>query len=91
MVYALFYIQVTLEEHILKYKGPLKIGLKKTQNQKKPVLPWQENSVGYSIDPICQGCGFNSMSGHMQEATNEGINKWNNKSMSLSLSPFLSL
>ena len=35
--------------------------------------------------PDRQGCGFDPWSGHIQEATNEYINKWNNKSMSLSL------
>ena len=33
---------------------------------------------------ICQGCGFDSQSGHIKESTNECINKWNNKKLSLS-------
>ena len=42
---------------------------------------------------MCQGCGFDHRSGHIQKSTSECINKWNNKSMflSLSLPPFLSL
>ena len=37
-----------------------------------------------SIIPICQGWGFNPWLGHIQESTNECMNKWNNKLISLS-------
>ena len=41
-----------------------------------------------SVVWICQGHGFDLWSGHIQEATTDCINKWNNKLMSLSpLSP----
>ena len=32
-----------------------------------------------------KGCGFDPQSGHIQEATNEYINNWNNKPMFLFL------
>ena len=38
-----------------------------------------------------QGCGFDPQSGHIQESMNERINKWDNKSMFLSLSLPLSV
>ena len=55
--------------------------------------PWPGSSLGESIVPLPQGLGFDPHSGHTRESTNECINKWNNKSMflSLSLPPFLSL
>ena len=40
---------------------------------------------------MCQGCGFDPQSGHVQESTNECINKWNSISVVHSLSPFLFL
>ena len=42
---------------------------------------WPGSSVGWSLVLISQGCG----SWYIQEATNEFISKWNNKSMFLSL------
>ena len=41
------------------------------------------SSVGYSITPICQDCGFNPQSGHIEER-NECINKWNQKKIDVS-------
>ena len=35
---------------------------------------------------VAQGCKFHPQSGHLQGPTNKCINKWDNKSMSLSLS-----
>ena len=55
------------------------------------LLPCQGSSVGQSIIPIYQGCMVNCHSGHIQESTNEYINKWNNKLMFLSLPSSLSL
>ena len=43
-----------------------------------PGLALVGSSVGYSIIPIHQGCRFNPQSGHIVEATNECIKKWNN-------------
>lgn len=34
-----------------------------------------------------QGCGFDPQSGHLQDAANEFITKWNNKLWSLSVFP----
>ena len=51
-------------------------------------MPRLVSSVGYSIILIHQltkGCRFNPWSKHIAEATNECINKWNNKSLSLKL------
>ena len=48
--------------------------------------PWLGCSVGQNVIPIHQGCEFIPRSGHIQESTNECINKWNNKSMFLSFS-----
>ena len=45
--------------------------------------PWLGGSVGWSIVPVCQSCRFDPQSGHIQEMTNECIDKWNNKSVSL--------
>ena len=45
---------------------------------------WLGRSVGWSTILLCQGCGFDPRSGHMQESTNECINKWNNILISLS-------
>ena len=42
--------------------------------------------LGSSVVPIYQVCGFYTLSGYVQESTNECINKWNNKSMFLSFS-----
>ena len=53
-------------------------------------LPWPGSSTGWSVILMRQGCVFHPWSGHMQESTNECINKWNSRSMSLSLSPFFS-
>ena len=61
----------------------LKIVIKKYKNR-----PWLGSSVGWSVVPLRQVCGFDLWAGHMQEATNECMNTWNNKSMSPS---FLSL
>ena len=48
--------------------------------------PWPGRSVGWSVIPIHQECGFDPQSGHIQESTNECINKQdNNKSIFLSL------
>ena len=47
--------------------------------------PGQVTQLVKSIHPICQGCRFDSWSGHMEESISECINKWNNKSMFLSL------
>ena len=58
--------------------------------KKLKIRPWWDSSVGYNIVPICQGCGFDSQSGHIQETTNECTHKWNNKSISSSPSPSLS-
>ena len=46
---------------------------------------WQGSSVGQSVVPILQSHRFDPRSGHIQEATHECINKWNNKLMFLSL------
>ena len=45
----------------------------------------------WSIAPICEGYGLDRQSGHIQESTNECMNKWNNKSVFLSLHPPLLL
>ena len=50
-------------------------------------LPWPGSSVGWSIIPICQSCGFDPQSGHIQETTSEGMNKWDNN-RHFFLSPF---
>ena len=55
------------------------------------LLPWPGSSLGWSINPIHQGCGFDPRSGHVQKSTNECMNTGNNKSMFLSLSPLLFL
>ena len=47
-------------------------------------MPWLGSSLGRSVVPVCQGCVFYSPSGNIQ-ANNKCINKWNNKSMFLSL------
>ena len=57
--------------------------------QRKTKQPWMGSSLDQSVVPICQGYGFGLQSGYVQEATNECINKWNNKSMLLPL--FLAL
>ena len=45
------------------------------------------SSVDWSTIPIHQGGGLHPWSGHIQEATNERINKWDNRvDISLSLS-----
>ena len=41
-------------------------------------------SAGWSIVLMRQGCVFDPWSGHVQESVNECINKWINKSLSLS-------
>ena len=41
-------------------------------------------SVGWSVVLTCQRWRFHSWSGHIRESTKECINKWNNKSVSLS-------
>ena len=51
----------------------------------KNIQLWQGSSVGFTTILLCQGCGFDPWSEHMQESTNESINKWNNKPLSLSL------
>ena len=38
-----------------------------------------------------KGCGFNPRSGHIQETTNECINKWKNKNQCFSLSVYTKL
>ena len=48
---------------------------------------WPGSSVGSNVILMRQGCGFDPWSGHIQESTNECVYEWNNKSMSLSLSP----
>ena len=48
--------------------------------------PWPGSSVGWSVNPTHRSCVFGPQSGLTQEATDECINKWNNKSMFLSLS-----
>ena len=45
--------------------------------------PWRSSSVGWRVFLMRQGCRFDPQSGHMQESTNECIDKWNNKSMPL--------
>ena len=52
----------------------------------KLLWPWLGGSVGQSVIPTCQGGGFDSPSQHIQESTNECINKWNNRRVFLSLS-----
>ena len=37
-----------------------------------------------ALSQMHEGCGFDPQSGYIQEATNECMNKWNNKSISLS-------
>ena len=51
-----------------------------------PQGPWPGSSVRWSIIPLCQGCGFDLWPGHIQEAMNECISKWHNKSIVFSLS-----
>ena len=58
--------------------------------RKAVVQPWPCSSVASSVVHIHQSCGFDPWSGHIQESTNEFINKWNNESGSLSLSLSLS-
>ena len=41
--------------------------------------PWPVSSVGQNV-PVRQGCRFDPQPGHVQEATNKCVNKWNNKS-----------
>lgn len=43
---------------------------------KSRLWPWPGHSVGQSIDPVCHDCGFDPQFGHIQEITNECINKW---------------
>lgn len=56
----------------------------KCQHQKLQE-PWAGGSIGWNAVPIRQGCGFNPWSRHIREATNECGNKWDNKSVFLSL------
>lgn len=44
-------------------------------------------SVSWDIIPMRQGRGFDSLSGRVQESTNEHMNKWKDISVSLSLKP----
>ena len=53
---------------------------------KKSFLPGLGGSAGWSVVQILQGWGFDLCSGHMQESTNECINKWSNKAIYFSLS-----
>ena len=63
----------------------ISISLKKKKKQhKQPLMPWQGGQVGWSIVLMHQGCRFGPWSGHIQESTNEGMDKWN-KLMFLSL------
>ena len=52
--------------------------------------PWPGGSVGESVVPVRQGCGFNPRSGHKRESTDECISKWNNK-IDVSFPPLSSL
>ena len=52
---------------------------------KDEAVPWRGTSVGYSVILICEGCGFDAQSGHVQEPTKTCINKGNSKLMFLSL------
>ena len=53
------------------------------------VVPWPASSGGESVVLLQQGRGFDPQSGRTQEATDECINKWNNKSVFLP--PFICL
>ena len=44
-------------------------------HSEKHMEPWLGSTTGWSILPICHGCGFDAGSGHMQESTDEYINK----------------
>lgn len=47
--------------------------------------------LSWRIVLMCQACGFNSWSGHIQESTNECLNGWTSKSVSVFLPPPFSL
>ena len=49
--------------------------------------PWLGISVSLKVVWLGQGCRLHLWSGHIQEATNECIHKWNNKWIFLFLSP----
>ena len=38
-------------------------------------FPWLDSSVGWSVIPMCQRCGLDPWPKHIQESTNECINK----------------
>ena len=48
--------------------------------------PWLGGLAGESTIPISRGCGLDPWPGHIHKSTNECTNKWNDKSMLLSLS-----
>ena len=45
----------------------------------KKLRAWPGSPIGQSAVLIGQNCGFDPQSWHVQEASNECINKWNNK------------
>lgn len=52
-------------------------------------LPWPDSSVGWSVIPTHQGYRSSPWPGHIEETSNECLNKWSNESLSLSFSLFL--
>lgn len=51
----------------------------------KEEIAWQGSSVGWSVVPMLQACGFDHWSGHMGKWTSERMSEWDNKVISLSL------
>lgn len=49
----------------------------------KIFLPWLCSSVGYSVIPIPQLCGFSSQSRYIQESINECKDRWGHQLLSL--------
>ena len=61
---------------------------RKIQERKQALA---DSCIDQNVVPIHQGRGFRPWSGHVQESTSECRNKWNSKSLFLSLFSFLSL
>ena len=53
--------------------------------------PWLGNPGGYSVIPICQGCGFDPWSGYNKTINQGDIKKWSKKSTNWCFSLSLSL
>ena len=69
------FIQIAIESFLAPYLN----------KQSRPWLGISTRALSWH----CQGCGFDPWSEHVEESTDECINKWNNKPLSLShfLSP----